>query len=90
MQPIPANSPSTLVPVSKADFLAAIATDDVVMDSRHDRPDAAGDVADIFRLRNGDVRGHAIHNPRRPLSRPARYFLARSGDPLRTERSHHG
>lgn len=89
MQPIPANS-STLVPVGKADFLAAIASDDVVMDSRVGRPDAAGDVSEIFRLRRGDVIGCAIHNPRWPLSRPARYFLARAGNSLSTERSHHG
>ena len=62
--------------VDKVAFLAAVAAHDAVLDGQHQRPDAAGDVVTVFRLRNGAELDPVIDCPRQPLTRPARYFLS--------------
>lgn len=73
--PTEQHSPAPMVAVGKIAFLRAVAAHDAVKDSGLQRPDAAGDVATAYLLRAGVELGRTIDCPRRPLTKPTRYFL---------------
>lgn len=70
---------NAFVEVDKVSFLAKVAALEAFTDGRYRRPNKAGEVRTAFMVRSGQQIGQVLADPRRPYSRPPRYFLQQSG-----------